>query len=93
MRCGCKYDRAQLSLEWTNLLVCVRCLDPRPAELTPPYIDPFEGAPIKNPIPRAPDSFVGATDDWTCLDGETWATLANSSWYGTFRAEVDPTTL
>ncbi len=45
-RCGFKYRDATLRSEWTNLRVCTRCFDPRPAWLDPPYIDPLEGMPV-----------------------------------------------
>ena len=38
-------------------MVCQPCLDPRPAQLTPPKIWP-EGVPIRDPRPRPDDIFV-----------------------------------
>ena len=53
-RCGFKKRRSQLRKEWTNLIVCDPCHDPRPAELSPPNIKP-EGLPIKDPRPDPGD--------------------------------------
>lgn len=57
-RCSIKYDLAVMKAEWTGLRCCPSCIDPRPAELTPPYVDPREGTPTDNPRPRAPDQFI-----------------------------------
>jgi hypothetical protein len=53
-RCGFIFRHAELRKEWTSLLVCSECHDPRPPELDPPRIWP-EGLPIKNPRPEQPD--------------------------------------
>lgn len=50
-----------LRREWTNLLVCPPCWDPRPAEMTPPRVGP-EGLPIRDPRPEPPEVFVEAND-------------------------------
>lgn len=50
-----------MRVEWTGLLVCPVCFDPRRPELSPPNIDPMEGAPVRNPRPRPP--FVELDDD------------------------------
>lgn len=61
-RCGIKLDLSMMKVEWTGLRVGPECFDPRPAELTPPYIDPREGTPTDNPRPRAPDQFISDAD-------------------------------
>lgn len=66
-KCGRQRYHSQLVREWTGLRVCgpaapSMCLDPRPAQMSPPFIDPHEGMPMKNPRPRAPDQFVGDTE-------------------------------
>lgn len=50
-RCYNKLDHAALRKEWTGLLVCPQCYDPRPAQLTPPFVDAREGVPVKEPRP------------------------------------------
>ncbi len=50
-RCGFKYRHRQLRKEWTNLLVCSPCFDPRPADTRPPSIRP-EGLPIRDARPE-----------------------------------------
>jgi hypothetical protein len=59
-RCGFRVERP-LRREWTNLLVCGPCFDPKPADRTPPRIGP-EGLPRKNPRPYPPDVIVGPGD-------------------------------
>lgn len=56
-RCGFIYRHDQLSKEWTGLMVCSPCWDPRPAEMTPPRVWP-EGLPIDRPLPEPPYQFV-----------------------------------
>lgn len=50
-RCGTKIRHAALKREWTHLLVCTRCWDPRPPHLDPPVIIAGEGGPIQDPRP------------------------------------------
>jgi hypothetical protein len=51
-RCGFVVEpHTKLRKEWTNLMVCKPCWDPRPAETRPPSVKP-EGLPIKNPRPE-----------------------------------------
>jgi hypothetical protein len=57
-RCGCKRRLFSLKREWTGFMVCGVCHDPRPAELTPPVVDPREGAPLPGARPRPPDVFL-----------------------------------
>lgn len=59
-RCAGKYRMAghnSLRLEWTGLLVCNRCWDIRPPDMTPPNIWP-EGVGIPNAKPEPPNIFV-----------------------------------
>lgn len=60
-RCGFKVRHQALRKEWTNLMVCVPCLDPIDPLLIPPKVWP-EGIPIKDPRPYPPDTFVGDGD-------------------------------
>lgn len=53
-RCAFKRRLRSLRKEWTNLMVCAECFDPRPAELTPPRVGP-EGVPLKNARPDPGD--------------------------------------
>lgn len=57
-RCSRRRRHSALRFEWTNLLVCSECWDPRPVHLTPPDIDPYEGGPIRNPRPEPEPWFV-----------------------------------
>lgn len=56
-RCGWKYRLRQLRKEWTNLMVCPPCYDPKPADLSPPSIKP-EGLPIPNARPEPEDHIL-----------------------------------
>lgn len=57
-RCGfVRRVTTQLSREWTGLIVCRECFDPRPPELVAPVIF-AEGLPVPNPSPEPPDAFV-----------------------------------
>jgi hypothetical protein len=65
MRCGFTVEpHTKLRKEWTGLLVCKPCWDPRPAELRPPPVKP-EGLPVRNaspepdPIFRDPGEYGG----------------------------------
>lgn len=44
-RCGHRYRRTEMLVEWTNLRVCHECYDVRPPTMTPPIIFP-EGQPF-----------------------------------------------
>jgi hypothetical protein len=50
-RCGFRRRVSVRHKEWTGLIVCAECLDPRPAQLDPPDIYP-EGLPITDPRPE-----------------------------------------
>lgn len=50
-RCGFqKRLKTEPRREWTNLMVCESCWDPKPPELTPPIVRP-EGVPVPNARP------------------------------------------
>jgi hypothetical protein len=53
IRCGLVYRLSDFRKEYTGARVCKDCVDPRPAELTPPRIEP-EGLPRKDAQPRMP---------------------------------------
>lgn len=53
-RCGEVCRLASMRKEWTSLMVCSACLDPRPAELSPPHVYP-EGLPAPNARPEPVD--------------------------------------
>lgn len=55
-RCGFERRVSTTSKEWTGLIVCRECRDPRPPHLSPPLVGP-EGMPIKDPRPET-DSFL-----------------------------------
>lgn len=58
-RCDRKKRLDELRVDWTGSKVCRKCFDPRPVELTPPKVDPKEGAAIPGArpmyIPEATD--------------------------------------
>lgn len=64
-RCGEKHRLKSLRKEWTNLMVCGSCFDPRPAQLNPPDINPNEGAPLPN---ARPEVLQEATDEQAAFD-------------------------
>ena len=50
-RCGFqKRLKTELRKEWTGLMVCGACYDPRPEEMTPPRVK-AEGVPLPNARP------------------------------------------
>ncbi|MGE5500691.1 MAG: hypothetical protein ACM3W4_02060 [Ignavibacteriales bacterium] len=55
-RCG--FKRRDKRKEWTGLVVCEPCLDPRPPELDPPNVYP-EGLPLPDARPEPEDTDVG----------------------------------
>lgn len=57
-RCAFNVRHDTLRKEWTGLMVCSDCYDPRPADLDPPRIYP-EGLPIQDPRPD-PGDVLGA---------------------------------
>ena len=60
-RCAGTYRHDELRKEWTSLMVCPECFDPRPPQLDPPRVWP-EGVPIKDPRPEPPDIELGDND-------------------------------
>ncbi len=60
-RCGFKRRLPQLRAEWTNLMVCDECYDPRPPELDPPHVYP-EGLPWPNARPEPADVEIDDND-------------------------------
>lgn len=51
-RCGLIVEpHSKLRKEWTGLLVCPECWDPKPAEMRPPPVKP-EGLPVRNARPE-----------------------------------------
>ena len=50
--------------EWTNLKVCLPCMDPRPPQMTPPNVYP-EGIPVFDA--RAPQDLPDRLTDDTSL--------------------------
>lgn len=53
-RCAFDWRLTDLRKEWTGLMVCPPCFDPRPAELSPPLVYP-EGLPVPNARPDQGD--------------------------------------
>jgi hypothetical protein len=53
-RCSYKFRHAALRKEWTGLLVCSECWDPKPADLAPPRVYP-EGLPVRDMRPDPGD--------------------------------------
>lgn len=52
-RCGLVGRLSDFRREYTGVRVCKDCVDPRPAELTPPNLYP-EGVPRRDAQPRMP---------------------------------------
>jgi hypothetical protein len=65
-RCGSQRRWSERRKEWTNLIVCPECLDPRPAELSPPDVR-AEGLPIRDARPE-PDAIELEPNDVTRED-------------------------
>lgn len=61
-RCGFTEKHDTCSIEWTGLFVCSGCKDPRLVYLDQPYINPREGAPVKN-ARLHPDPIYADDDD------------------------------
>lgn len=59
-RCDFKRRHAQLKKEWTGLLVCAECWDPKPYDLAPPNVYP-EGLPIRDARPDQGDMSLPIT--------------------------------
>lgn len=64
MRCG--FARDDLRTEWTSLVVCGPCWDPKPSDLKPPKIGP-EGLPRK-PLAPEPEDYEVAVNEITAAD-------------------------
>lgn len=63
MRCGFVVEpHTKLRREWTNLLVCRACWDPKPAEMRPPPVKP-EGLPVKGASPEPTPIFRDPEDN------------------------------
>lgn len=55
-RCGFERRVSTTFKEWTGLIVCAECRDPKPAELSPPIVG-AEGQPIRDARPQT-ESFL-----------------------------------
>ena len=60
-RCDFVFMLAELRKEWTNLKVCNKCFDPRPAENRPPNVRP-EGVPVPGASPETTPTFRAPGD-------------------------------
>jgi len=67
-RCGQRVRRSQLYVEWDNLRVDRKCLDPRPPQMQPPRVYP-EGIPF--PDARPPQDNPDRLTDDTALQSVT----------------------
>lgn len=56
-RCAQRYRLDCLRKEWSGLMVCDECWDPKPDTMTPPVVYP-EGLPYPNARPDMPAVFV-----------------------------------
>jgi len=56
-RCGQRRRLDCLRKEWSSLMVCDDCYDPRPDTMLPPRVGP-EGLPYPDARPDQPASFV-----------------------------------
>lgn len=54
-RCSQRHRRSEMLVEWTNLRVDAKCLDPRPPQMEPPDVYP-EGLPFYDARPPADQS-------------------------------------
>lgn len=66
-RCGFKVRHSSLRKEWSGLMTCPPCWDPRPEEHFPPTIGP-EGLPVDNPRPEPADQFIDPENPVTADD-------------------------
>lgn len=57
-RCGLQRRVSTTSKEWTGLIVCAECRDPKPSDLSPPVVGP-EGLPIKDARPDGETFLAG----------------------------------
>lgn len=60
-RCAEVRRRDTLRREWSGLVVCGDCFDPRPPDMNPPRLAP-EGLPIRDPRPEPDPVFVEPGD-------------------------------
>ena len=58
-RCGFKFRLSELQLEWTNYLVCTKCLDPRHPQLDLQGREEKVG--VEDARPEPTDNFVERT--------------------------------
>ena len=68
-RCGWKVRLDELQMEWTELKVCKSCWDPRPVHLSPPAINPAEGAAIPGARPETIQQTADADIEFKYHDG------------------------
>ena len=71
-RCDRKMRLDELKREWSGIMACARCRDPRPEHLSPPKINPREGAAIPN---ARPGVIIEATDEQLAFEyrnGDTY---------------------
>jgi hypothetical protein len=67
-RCSQRHRRSAMLTEWTGLKVDIKCLDPRPPQMTPPDVYP-EGIPF--PDARVPQDNPDRLQDDTALQSIT----------------------
>jgi hypothetical protein len=67
-RCGFTVKHDDCRIEWTQLFVCRQCYDPPLVYLTTPYVNPAEGAPVKNV--RLDNTNYTFTDDNDPITGD-----------------------
>ena len=67
-RCGQRHRRSKMHVEWDNLRVDAKCLDPRPPQMNPPNVYP-EGEPF--PDARPPQDLPDRLQDDTSLQSVT----------------------
>lgn len=63
-RCSQRFRRSEMLVEWDNLRVDAKCLDPRPPQMSPPNVYP-EGIPFYDT--RAPQDRPDRLEDATSL--------------------------
>lgn len=66
--CSQRFRRAEMFARWDNLRVDIKCLDPRPPQMTPPNIYP-EGIPFFDS--RVPQDRPDRLEDATALQSVT----------------------
>lgn len=70
-RCSQRWRRSRMIVEWTNLRVCPKCLDPRPPQMMPPNVYP-EGIPFPDARPPQdnPDDMGDDTSLYSVTGGQ-----------------------